>query len=120
MTSQTINTAPFCEALVASLIEQRSTLPQAGQRSLCDVIVRCGGIATQAHGSVLASVSKYFEKAMADRKVASIASSTLVTLDVTKIFRGIESLFPVVIDSLYTGILITSPDQVSKQKSLTT
>ena len=61
----------FSEALLASLKQQRSTLLGNCQKPLCDVILRCGGIATQAHSSVLASVSKYFEKILTDRQSAS-------------------------------------------------
>ena len=39
----------FSEALVASLNQQRSTFPNSGQKPLCDVILRCGGIATGWH-----------------------------------------------------------------------
>lgn len=56
----------FSEALVASLNAQRSRL--VGQRPLCDVILRSGGIATQAHSAVLVSASKFCEKLLNDRK----------------------------------------------------
>ena len=58
----------FSEALLASLKNQRSNLLGQCQKPLCDVILRCGGIATQAHSAVLASVSKYFERILTDRQ----------------------------------------------------
>ena len=42
-----------------------------------------------------------------------IASSTLVSIDVAKLFRGIESLFPIVIDSLYSGVQVVSPQEIT-------
>ena len=66
----------FSEALLASLKQQRSTLLGNGQKPLCDVILRCGGIATQAHSSVLASVSKYFERILTDRQSTAHQVST--------------------------------------------
>ena len=42
-----------------------------------------------------------------------IASSSLVSVDVAKLFRGIETLFPIVIDSLYNGIQVVSPQEVT-------
>ncbi len=105
----------FSEALLASLKEQRANLLANGQKPLCDVILRCGGIATQAHSSILASVSKYFERILTDRQsgLQPIPSSSLVAIDVTKLFRGIESLFPIVIDSLYTGVQVVSPQELT-------
>lgn len=104
----------FSQALLASLKNQRSTLLSNGQKPLCDVIVRCGGIATQAHSSVLASVSKYFERILTERQsinqpLTPIASSSLVSIDVSRLFRGIETLFPIIIDSLYNGVRVVSP-----------
>lgn len=42
-----------------------------------------------------------------------IASSSLVSIDVSKLFRGIESLFPIVIDSLYSGTQVVSPQELT-------
>ena len=61
----------FSEALLAALKQQRSTLLGNGQKPLCDVILRCGNIATRSHSSVLASVSKYFERILTDRHSTS-------------------------------------------------
>ena len=58
----------FFEALIASLNQQRSTLPNSGQKPLCDVILRCGGIATQAHSSVLVALSTFFARILTNRK----------------------------------------------------
>ena len=57
----------FSEALLASLKQQRSSLLGNGQKPLCDVILKCGNIATRSHSSVLASVSKYFERILTER-----------------------------------------------------
>ena len=57
----------FSEALLASLKQQRASLLGNGQKPLCDVILKCGNIATRSHSSVLASVSKYFERILTDR-----------------------------------------------------
>ena len=65
----------FSEALLASLKQQRSILLGNGQKPLCDVILKCGNIATRSHSSVLASVSKYFERILTDRH-----STTQVTM----------------------------------------
>ena len=122
--SLTINSTSdsFFQALVSSLNQQRSTsLNNYGQKPLCDVILRCGGIATQAHSAILAAVSKFFADALENRNKSSttqtqilhmtpIASSSLVTIDVAKYFRGIETFFPFVIDSLYTGVQVVSCD----------
>ena len=112
----------FSQALLASLKQQRSTLLSNGQKPLCDVILRCGGIATQAHASVLASVSKYFERILTERSQASnqslttpIVSSSLVSIDVSRLFRGIETLFPIIIDSLYNGVRVVSPQAAINQ-----
>ena len=61
----------FFEALIASLNQQRSTLPNSGQKPLCDVILRCGGIATQAHSSVLVALSTFFARILTNRKSTS-------------------------------------------------
>ena len=61
----------FSEALLASLKQQRSSLLGNGQKPLCDVILKCGNIATRSHSSVLASVSKYFERILTDRHSTS-------------------------------------------------
>lgn len=94
---------------MASLRGQRA-LSSSGGRSGCDVLVRCGGIATPAHSCVLASVSKYLERILSleTRKTVS------VTLDVSKLFRGIEGLFLPVIDSLYTGVRVLGNDAMSE------
>ena len=108
----------FSHALLASLKHQRSTLLSNGQKPLCDVIIRCGGIATQGHASVLAAVSKYFERILTERSQSTnqlhslttpIVSSSLVSIDVSRLFRGIETLFPIIIDSLYSGVRVVSP-----------
>lgn len=108
----------FSHALLASLKHQRSTLLSNGQKPLCDVILRCGGIATQGHASVLAAVSKYFERILTERSQSTnqlhslttpIVSSSLVSIDVSRLFRGIETLFPIIIDSLYNGVRVVSP-----------
>ena len=38
-----------------------------------------------------------------------IVSSSLVSIDVSRLFRGIETLFPIIIDSLYNGVRVVSP-----------
>lgn len=101
--------ASFSQALLASLKGQRSNLLANGQKPLCDVVLRCGGIATQAHSSVLASVSKYFERILRSNS----NSGTLLSLEVGKLFRGIESYFPTVIDSFYTGVQVVSSQELT-------
>lgn len=113
----------FSHALLASLKHQRSTLLSNGQKPLCDVILRCGGIATQGHASVLAAVSKYFERILTERSQSTnqqslatpIVSSSLVSIDVSRLFRGIETLFPIIIDSLYNGVRVVSPQAAINQ-----
>lgn len=105
----------FSEALLASLKQQRSSLLGNGQKPLCDVILKCGNIATRSHSSVLASVSKYFERILTERhsNTQGLTPSSLVSIDVAKLFRGIETLFPIVIDSLYSGVQVVSPQDVT-------
>ena len=85
----------FSEALLASLKQQRSNLLANGQKPLCDVILRCGGIATQAHSSVLASVSKYFERILTDRQSTSQVFMThfLASIDTAQQFAWIYDFF---------------------------
>ena len=47
--------------------------------------------------------------------LTAIANSSLVSIDVGKLFRGIESLFPIVIDSLYTGVQVVSPQELTNK-----
>ena len=42
-----------------------------------------------------------------------LTPSSLVSIDVAKLFRGIETLFPIVIDSLYSGVQVVSPQDVT-------
>lgn len=98
MTSEVI----FAENVLASLRRQRSlTSP------FCDVLVRCGNVTLATHGSVLAAVSRFFEKILVvgnNPNCTSLNHQKLV--DLTSMFVGIESHFPEVIDSLYLGRLV--------------
>ena len=80
----------FSEALLASLKQQRSSLLGNGQKPLCDVILKCGNIATRSHSSVLASVSKYFERILTERH-SNTQVSVYILVSLYK--KQIESIF---------------------------
>ena len=73
----------FSEALLASLKQQRSSLLGNGQKPLCDVILKCGNIATRSHLSVLASVSKYFERILTDRHSLTQVRINTISIQIT-------------------------------------